>query len=105
MKKSNKANPLKANNKTLKNTRVNLRLTQKQKEKLQKKADLCGVSMSEYIVANTLYKDKNNVNRLQLYSIVTIAQDLANHIESHYISFKEDEYFKEKVKELWDALN
>ena len=100
MTKTSKTKPKKKINKT---TRVNLRLTQKQKEKLQKKADTCGVSMSEYIIANTLYNDK--VNRLQVYSIMMIAQSLANHIDKHYVPLKEDECFKEKVKELWDVLN
>ncbi len=99
----------KAQNKTgkkeVKHARIECRLTEKQKAKIQKKAKTHGISASQYMVLCAI-QDKQNAQKekLEVYTIVTLAQELVRYVQNRYNAKYDDATLNEKVEELWTKL-
>jgi uncharacterized protein (DUF1778 family) len=82
-----------------KSERIYIRVSEKQKNKIQKKADKNGMKLSKFIL-RTLESPRGAVeNSMRLRCLV---QDICNHIEEKYGS---DEYLERLCEELWESLS
>lgn len=91
--------------KNRKETRIECRLTYKQKKLIQKKAKDCGMSVSKYMVLCAEKGKVGNGNeKLKNYEIVTLAQELVRYVQDRYGSSCEDEELNRKVETLWEML-
>lgn len=71
--------------KNRKETRIECRLTYKQKKLIQKKAKDCGMSASKYMVLCAEKGKVGNGNeKLKNYEIVTLAQELVRYVQVDY---------------------
>lgn len=88
-----------------KETRIECRLTYKQKNLIQKKAKACDMSASHYMVlCATEGKDRASDGKLKNYEIVTLAQELVRYVQDRYGCSCEDEELNRKVEALWEML-
>ncbi len=84
-----------------KNTYLSIRISQKDKAKIEKEAKNLDMKISEYVRKACLdSKVKRNI-RLQLVSVTTILQEVSNYIK---INYNGDKFIEGAVKKLWDNL-
>ncbi len=79
--------------------RIYIRVTEKQKNRLQKKADKNGMKLSKFILCSLDMSHGDVKNSTRLRGLV---QDICNRIEEKYGS---DVYLERMCEELWESLS
>lgn len=82
---------------------IHTRISPKEKRKIEKQANKCGMTKSEYLremISSTLENEKD---AMICANIVTLCQDLVNYVQEKYGN-DDDKYLEGKVRQLWDAL-
>ena len=91
--------------KNRKETRIECRLTYRQKKLIQKKAKDCGMSASKYMVLCAEKGKVGNGNvKLKNYEIVTLDMELVRYGQVRKGFSWEDEELNRKVETLWEML-
>lgn len=88
--------------KIIRDQKVELRLTKKEKDKLIRKAEKYEMSISDYIRTVTIENDEKKKNLVNIESIqmMVAVTDIVRYIEDHY-DLEEDHALREKVVALW----
>lgn len=84
-----------------KNTYLSVRLSKREKTKIEKKASNLGIKISDYVRNACLDTKGERITMLRLVYVTAILQEICNYVEENY---KEDEFMKEATKKLWNSL-
>lgn len=87
------------NKKTNKSEVVNVRLTKKERKKLEKQRLKCEMGLSEYIRCRLFTSEKFNKDYVRLTVKVT---EILNYISEIY---GEDTELEERIDDLWNSLS
>lgn len=84
-----------------KNTYLSVRLSKREKTKIEKIANNLGLKVSDYVRNVCLDTKGEKITMLRLVYITVILQEVCNYMEKNY---SEDKFIKEVTKKLWNNL-
>ena len=91
--------------KEYKTEKVGFRLTPKQLKIIDKRADACNLSRSNYILLRSLDKRRGAKDQdLLVYNVISLAQDIVNHVQEYYNTGQDDHRLNEMMEDLWEKL-
>lgn len=104
-KKSTENQNIQKPEKEIKNDRMSLRLPTRVKNIIFKKAKACNISANDFVITSALDSSKGGqINELKAYAVVTLAQDLINHVNEYYNKDGTDDELKRLEDALWEKL-
>lgn len=86
-----------------KRAQMNIRLSQAEKKRLEKKARKSGLNLSEYVRAWLLQGDGKQQGFEMVGQCVVLCQDILNIVLEKY-SCEDNSLLEEKVEKLWKIL-
>lgn len=84
-----------------KNAYLSIRISQKDKAKIERKAKNLGIKLPDYVRKACLNPKGEKIIELKLIYTITILQEISNYIEMNYDG---DKFIEGDVKKIWDYL-
>lgn len=82
---------------------IHLRLTKREKNRLQRRAEELGTNVSEYIRILTLKKEIRGGRKADYCKLIVLCQDLVSYIQQRYDRV-EDQELAERMERVWKLL-
>ena len=88
-----------------KTEKIGFRLTPTQLEIIDARADACNIDRSKYLLLSALDRKRGaKAEQLLVYNVISLAQDIANHVQEYYCTGQDDDRLNEMMEDLWKKL-